>query len=68
MIILGRLICFEMQRDTKWGGLKAGQVMAPPNPIFARIEVSDDQGGGPVQKKVSKKKEKPPPTQTAVGA
>ncbi|KAL4556867.1 hypothetical protein LXL04_035033 [Taraxacum kok-saghyz] len=56
-------------RDTKWGGLKAGQVMAPPNPIFARIEVvSDDQGGGPVQKKASKKKEKPPPTQTAVGA
>ncbi|CAN4105937.1 unnamed protein product [Withania somnifera] len=24
--------------DTKWGGLKAGQVMAQPTPIFARIE------------------------------
>ncbi|KAK7270072.1 hypothetical protein RIF29_22963 [Crotalaria pallida] len=25
-------------RDTKWGGLKGGQVMAQPKPIFARIE------------------------------
>ncbi|GJN30665.1 hypothetical protein PR202_gb18990 [Eleusine coracana subsp. coracana] len=24
--------------DTKWGGLKAGQVMAEPKPVFARIE------------------------------
>ncbi|GMH10695.1 hypothetical protein Nepgr_012536 [Nepenthes gracilis] len=25
--------------DTKWGGLKAGQVMAQPTPVFARIEL-----------------------------
>lgn len=25
-------------RDTKWGGLKGGQVMAQPKPVFARIE------------------------------
>ncbi|KAK7310422.1 hypothetical protein RJT34_07939 [Clitoria ternatea] len=25
-------------RDTKWGGLKADQVMAQPKPVFARIE------------------------------
>ncbi|KAE9611612.1 putative methionine--tRNA ligase [Lupinus albus] len=25
-------------RDTKWGGLKGGQVMAQPKPIFAKIE------------------------------
>ncbi|KAK6933201.1 Methionyl/Leucyl tRNA synthetase [Dillenia turbinata] len=24
--------------ETKWGGLKLGQVMAQPNPVFARIE------------------------------
>ncbi|KAK9139730.1 hypothetical protein Scep_009411 [Stephania cephalantha] len=24
--------------DTRWGGLKEGQVMAQPNPVFARIE------------------------------
>lgn len=24
--------------DTKWGGLKRGQVMAPPKPVFSRIE------------------------------
>ncbi|CAL9118124.1 unnamed protein product [Musa textilis] len=24
--------------DTKWGGLKAGQIMAEPKPVFARIE------------------------------
>ncbi|XP_077211488.1 methionine--tRNA ligase, chloroplastic/mitochondrial-like isoform X2 [Tasmannia lanceolata] len=33
--------------DAKWGGLKAGQVMAEPKPIFARIEVrKDGEGGG----------------------
>lgn len=54
--------------DTKWGGLKGGQVMAPPNPIFARIEiVSEPEGGAPVEKKVSKKKEKLPRTQSIVG-
>lgn len=25
--------------DTKWGGLKGGQIMAQPKPIFARIEI-----------------------------
>ncbi|PKA49763.1 putative methionine--tRNA ligase [Apostasia shenzhenica] len=25
--------------DTEWGGLKAGSVMAEPNPVFARIEL-----------------------------
>ncbi|KAJ0101337.1 hypothetical protein Patl1_05402 [Pistacia atlantica] len=29
---------FVMQCDTKWGGLKGGQVMAQPKPVFARIE------------------------------
>ncbi|KAJ9545629.1 hypothetical protein OSB04_025336 [Centaurea solstitialis] len=53
--------------DTKWGGLRGGQVMAPPNPIFARIEiVSESEGGAVVEKKVSKKKQKLP--QTTIGA
>ncbi|PWA74658.1 methionyl-tRNA synthetase [Artemisia annua] len=53
--------------DTKWGGLKAGQVMAPPNPIFARIEVVAEEEGGPtVEKKVSKKKQKSPQTQSTM--
>jgi len=30
-----RLLRWE---DTKWGGLKAGQVMMEPKPVFARIE------------------------------
>ncbi|KAK9070520.1 hypothetical protein SSX86_010922 [Deinandra increscens subsp. villosa] len=55
--------------DTKWGGLKGGQVMAPPNPIFARIETVAEAGGGPaVDKKVSKKMEKSPRSQSAIGA
>nr|GEV41244.1 methionine--tRNA ligase, chloroplastic/mitochondrial [Tanacetum cinerariifolium] len=55
--------------DAKWGGLKAGQVMAPPNPIFARIEViTEDEGGPPVEKKVLKKKQMSPQTQSSVGA
>nr|XP_043618541.1 methionine--tRNA ligase, chloroplastic/mitochondrial [Erigeron canadensis] len=55
--------------DTKWGGLKGGQVMAPPIPIFARIEIATEaEGGAPVEKKVSKKKEKPPRSQSTVGA
>lgn len=28
-----------LQADTKWGGLKAGQVMAEPKPIFTKIEL-----------------------------
>ncbi|KAL7584444.1 hypothetical protein Lser_V15G44271 [Lactuca serriola] len=51
--------------DTQWGGLKSGQIMAPPNPIFARIEIpSESEGGTLAEKKVSKKKEKLPRTQT----
>ncbi|XP_004304645.1 PREDICTED: probable methionine--tRNA ligase, mitochondrial isoform X1 [Fragaria vesca subsp. vesca] len=29
--------------DTKWGGLKGGQVMAQPQPIFARIESQTEE-------------------------
>ncbi|RZR78124.1 hypothetical protein BHM03_00003364 [Ensete ventricosum] len=28
----------DQSEDTKWGGLKAGQIMAEPKPVFARIE------------------------------
>uniref|UniRef100_A0A0A9E598 Uncharacterized protein n=1 Tax=Arundo donax TaxID=35708 RepID=A0A0A9E598_ARUDO len=28
--------------DTKWGGLKAGQVMMEPKPVFARIETETE--------------------------
>ncbi|KAJ3673926.1 hypothetical protein LUZ60_005918 [Juncus effusus] len=30
--------------DTKWGGLKAGQKMMDPQPVFARIEVTTEEG------------------------
>ena len=36
------LMCFVLQNDTKWGGLKAGQIMADPKPIFARIEIKKE--------------------------
>ncbi|CAL9183407.1 unnamed protein product [Musa hybrid cultivar] len=36
--------------DTKWGGLKAGQIMAEPKPVFARIENIED-GNEVVQNK-----------------
>ncbi|KAK4353348.1 hypothetical protein RND71_028866 [Anisodus tanguticus] len=43
--------------DTKWGGLKAGQVMAQPTPIFARIEDGTEaETKSAVTKKVSKEK------------
>ncbi|ONL94540.1 Methionine--tRNA ligase chloroplastic/mitochondrial [Zea mays] len=29
--------------DTKWGGLKAGQVMSEPKPVFARIETEVEE-------------------------
>ncbi|CAL9092729.1 unnamed protein product [Musa acuminata var. zebrina] len=41
--------------DTKWGGLKAGQIMAEPKPVFARIENIDD-GNEVVQNKNKDKK------------
>lgn len=53
--------------DTKWGGLKGGQIMAQPMPVFARIEVENEAENkkGQVKKKVGKnKKEKVAPTQT----
>ncbi|KMT17497.1 hypothetical protein BVRB_2g037790 [Beta vulgaris subsp. vulgaris] len=46
--------------ETKWGGLKAGRVMAEAKPVFARIELVtdvDDVGVQPV-KKTSKNKAK----------
>ncbi|KAJ0525496.1 putative methionine--tRNA ligase [Helianthus annuus] len=55
--------------DTNWGGLKGGQVMAPPTPIFARIETVEEAESGPAtEKKVSKKKEKASRSQSTIGA
>lgn len=31
-----------MQDDTRWGELKAGQVMAEAKPVFAKIENNQD--------------------------
>ncbi|KAK4783443.1 hypothetical protein SAY86_007817 [Trapa natans] len=43
--------------DTKWGGLKQGQVMAQPKPVFARIEIqTGDESEDKVASKSSKKK------------
>lgn len=51
---------FEAVRwsDTEWGGLKAGQVMAEPNPVFARFEIIKDEEAPPKavkSRKASKK-------------
>ncbi|KAK1307396.1 hypothetical protein QJS10_CPA10g02059 [Acorus calamus] len=46
--------------DTKWGGLKAGQVMPAPSPVFARIETEKEEKDNTTAKKTSKKKEKVP--------
>ncbi|XP_052204721.1 methionine--tRNA ligase, chloroplastic/mitochondrial [Diospyros lotus] len=58
--------------DTKWGGLKGGQVMAEPKPIFARIESQKEGEGGEegevTKKKASKKKERMPLSQTLAEA
>ena len=35
-----------MQNDTKWGGIKGGQVMAQPKPLFARIEQRTESEDG----------------------
>ncbi|KAJ0046175.1 hypothetical protein Pint_06258 [Pistacia integerrima] len=47
--------------DTKWGGLKGGQVMAQPKPIFARIEqrAETEDGSEPAARQVEKNKGKP---------
>lgn len=59
-----------MQIDTKWGGLKGGQVMAQPKPVFARIEqkAEVEHGGEPAAKQVVKKKEKKPKAQAVAEA
>lgn len=47
--------------DTKWGGLKAGQVMSQPQPVFARIEpktVGEDSEAEAVKKTPKKKSKK----------
>ncbi|KAJ4971655.1 hypothetical protein NE237_004754 [Protea cynaroides] len=46
--------------DTKWGGLKGGQVMAQPKPVFARIEsITEGEDVGETPKKVVKGKRIP---------
>ncbi|EOY18194.1 Methionyl-tRNA synthetase / methionine--tRNA ligase / MetRS (cpMetRS) [Theobroma cacao] len=55
--------------ETKWGGLKGGQVMAQPKPVFTRIEqIKETENGGEAAKKVVKKKEKKPQVQGVVEA
>uniref|UniRef100_A0A7C9AMR8 methionine--tRNA ligase n=1 Tax=Opuntia streptacantha TaxID=393608 RepID=A0A7C9AMR8_OPUST len=44
--------------DTKWGGLKAGQVMSQPQPIFARIEHKTEEDAETEAGKKPKKKAK----------
>ncbi|KAM5558743.1 methionine--tRNA ligase, chloroplastic/mitochondrial [Rosa sericea] len=53
--------------DTRWGGLKGGQVMAQPQPIFARIESqTEEENRVEAPKKV--KKNKLPESQQVVEA
>lgn len=55
--------------ETKWGGLKSGNVMAQPRPVFARIEVHMEEEDVPkVAQKVSKKKAKIPKVQMVAEA
>ncbi|KAF2296034.1 hypothetical protein GH714_035775 [Hevea brasiliensis] len=55
--------------DTKWGGLKGGQVMAQPQPVFARIENrTETEDGGAASKKFVKNKEKKPKSQVVAEA
>ncbi|XVF23860.1 hypothetical protein REPUB_Repub13aG0076100 [Reevesia pubescens] len=55
--------------ETKWGGLKGGQVMAQPQPVFARIEqIKETEDGVEAAKKVAKKKEKKHQVQGVVEA
>lgn len=56
-------------RDTKWGGLKSGQVMAQPKPIFARIEnPTEEQNAVEAPKKTVKKDKLPPQAKRVVEA
>ncbi|KAL4621178.1 methionine--tRNA ligase, chloroplastic/mitochondrial [Castanea sativa] len=55
--------------ETKWGGLKGGQVMAQPKPVFARIENQvEEEDGGEATKKVVKNKDRLPQAQGVVEA
>lgn len=55
--------------ETQWGGLKGGQVMAQPKPVFAKIESqAEAENGVEAAKKVVKGKEKSPPSQRPVKA
>ncbi|CAN4096013.1 unnamed protein product [Withania somnifera] len=54
--------------DTKWGGLKAGQVMAQPTPIFARIEDGTEVETKSAGTKKVSKKEKAPRSKSPVEA
>lgn len=54
--------------DTKWGGLKAGQVMAQPTPIFARIEDGTEAETKSAATKKESKKEKAPKSKSPVEA
>ncbi|KAL5733267.1 hypothetical protein ACOSQ2_032959 [Xanthoceras sorbifolium] len=56
--------------DTRWGGLKGGQVMAQPKPLFARIEqrTETEDGVKPAAKPVVKSKEKKPKAQAVAEA
>ncbi|KAM1019974.1 hypothetical protein ACFX13_042027 [Malus domestica] len=54
--------------DTKWGGLKSGQVMEQPKPIFTRIENPTEEENGKEAPKKVVKKEKLPQAKRAVEA
>ncbi|XP_039113902.1 methionine--tRNA ligase, chloroplastic/mitochondrial [Dioscorea cayenensis subsp. rotundata] len=53
--------------DTKWGGLRAGQIMAEPKPVFAKIE-NRTEDKDEVTPKVVKNKKKSPQNQGLVEA
>ncbi|XP_009357703.2 methionine--tRNA ligase, chloroplastic/mitochondrial [Pyrus x bretschneideri] len=54
--------------DTKWGGLKSGQVMEQPKPVFARIENPTEEENGKEAPKKVVKREKLPQAKRAVEA
>lgn len=54
--------------DTKWGGLKSGQVMAQPKPIFARIENPTEEQNGVEAPKKAVMKDKLPQAKRVVEA
>lgn len=56
---------FALQSETAWGGLKGGQVMAQPKPVYARIEMEIEGGVGSEAAKKVVKKEKVPQAQGA---